>query len=286
MVKLEMTEKPKDKFKAVWLSHSSINDFLRCPRLYYLRALYKDKRNNHKMTVMTPALALGQIVHEVVDGLSELPSSDRFLISPVKKFETAWTKVEGEKGGFRSHDQEMEYKERGIKMLTNLENNPGPILQKAIKLKSDDGLPFYWFSEAENIILCGKVDWIEYLPDTDSIHIIDFKTGRKEEEESSLQLPIYLLLATNLQKRKIEKASYWYLDREDGLISSKLPDLKEVTDKIEKISSRVKLARQLNHFVCPTGGCRHCFPLERVLKGEAKLVGVSDYGQDIYILPS
>lgn len=276
--------RPKDKFKAVWLSHSSINDFLRCPRLYYLRVVYKDIRNGHKMTVMTPSLALGQIVHEVIEGLSTLPTEERLLVSPIKKFEAAWEKVAGGKGGFKSIEAEIEYRERGIRMLKNLEENPGPVLRKAIKIKSEDGLPYYWFSEDQNIILCGKVDWIEYLEDSDSIHIIDFKTGKHEEEVSSLQLPIYLLLATNLQKRKIDKASYWYLDKENGLVESKMPDIAEAEERVEKIAQRVKLARQLNHFVCATGTCRHCLPLERVLKGEGKLVGVSDYGQDIYIL--
>lgn len=285
-IKLNMgdTEKPRDKFKAVWLSHSSISDFLKCPRLYFLRNIYKDPRTGHKMTVMTPPLALGQIVHEIVEGLSILPSNERLEISPIKKFEIAWNKVKGEKGGFKTIEQEKEYKDRGITMLENLIDNPGPILKKAIKIKSESGLPNYWFSESENIILCGKIDWIEYLENSDSIHIIDFKTGKREEDESSLQLPIYLLLANNTQGRKVEKASYWYLDKEDGLKEVVLPSASESQEKVEKIALRIKLARQVNRFICKDSGCRNCLPLERVLKGEGKKVAISEYNQDIYIL--
>lgn len=276
---------PKDKFKAMWLSHSSIADFLKCPRLYYLRNVYKDPRNNHKITVMTPSLALGQIVHEIVESLSCLPLSERFLISPLDQFNEKWIKVFGEKGGFKNGDQEAEYKERGFKMIKNIIDNPGPVAEKAVKIKSESGLPYYWFSEEENIILCGKIDWIQYLPKSDSIHIIDFKTGRHEEDESSLQLPIYLLLASNTQKRKIKKASYWYLDKEDGLVEKKLPILKEAEEKVGKIAERIKLARKLNHFECPEKGCRYCYPMERVFKNhDVKKVAVSTYGQDIYIL--
>ena len=64
----------RDKFKAIWLSHSSIADYLKCPRLYFLRNVYKDPITNHKITVMNPHLALGQIVHEVVESLSILPT--------------------------------------------------------------------------------------------------------------------------------------------------------------------------------------------------------------------
>ena len=201
----------KDKFKALWLSHSSIGDYLKCPRLYFLRNVYKDPISGHKFTVMAPPLALGQAVHEVVESLSVLPTEERLKNSLQKKFEYAWKKVEGEKGGFKNREQELEYIDRGLKMLKNLEDNPGPILMKALKLKSEDGLPYYWFSEDENIILCGKIDWIEYLEANNSIHIIDFKTGRYVEDDTSLQLPIYLLLAKNLQTREISKSSYCYL---------------------------------------------------------------------------
>ena len=62
-----------DKYTALWVSHSSIADFLKCPRTYFLRHVYKDKRNGHKITVIKPALALGQTIHDVVDSLSNLP---------------------------------------------------------------------------------------------------------------------------------------------------------------------------------------------------------------------
>jgi len=273
-----------DKFKAVWLSHSSIGDYLKCPRLYYLRNIYKDLRTNHKFTVMTPPLALGQVVHEVVEGMSALPLEERLSISPLITFEQSWEKVSGEKGGFKDVIQEKDYKERGVRMLQKIIDNPGPILKKAVKIKTEDGLPYYWFSESDNIILCGKIDWMEYIELDDSVHIIDFKTGRHEEDEESLQLPIYLLLSKNLQKRVVSKASYWYLDTDTGLIEMKLPSIDESVERIGKVAARIKLARQLNHFECKEGSCRHCFPFERVLKGEGKLVGVSEYGQDIFVL--
>ncbi|MBU0569300.1 PD-(D/E)XK nuclease family protein [Patescibacteria group bacterium] len=280
-----MTDTPeKDKFKAVWVSHSSMGDFLKCPKLYFLRNVYKNPKNNHKMTVMTPPLALGQAVHEVVESLSILPVKERLSDSLAKKYDVVWKKVTGEKGGFKNHQQEMEYKERGLAMLKRVEDNPGPILNKAVKIRADGGLPYYWFSEDDDIILCGKIDWLEYLEKEDAIHIIDFKTGRKEEDASSLQLPIYLLLVANTQKRKVKKASYWYLGKEDGLVENELPNMDDAYESVYNVAKRIKLARQIRHFVCPDGGCRYCVPFERVLKGEGKLVGISEYGQDLYIL--
>lgn len=279
----KINEQKPDKFKAVWVSHSSIADFLRCPRTYYLRNVYKDPKTNHKITVMSPSLALGQAVHEVIESISYLPVEERMLIGLTKRFDVAWQKVSGDLGGFKDKNEEKEYKNRGLLMLERIQKNPGPIIRKAIKIKATNGLPYFWLSEEENIILCGKIDWLEYLPD-DSVHIIDFKTGKNDEDAESLQLPIYLLLATNTQKRLVSKASYWYLDRDDFMIEKTLPDFFSAKEEVLKIARRIKLARQMNHFKCPKDGCFACRPLEKVLKGEGRKVGISEYNQDIYIV--
>ena len=275
----------KDKYKAHWVSHSSISDFLNCPRAYYLRAVYKDPKTGHKITEMKPPLATGQIIHDVIDEISFLPQRERLLISPVKRLEKAWVKIGGKAGGFKSKEEETEYKNRAMNMLKRIEANPGPVAKKAVKLKADGGLPYFWLSEEDNIILCGKIDWIEYIEKDDSIHIIDFKTGKNEESESSLQFPIYLLLAANLQKRKVSKASYWYLDSMDDLVGVQVPDIEKSFTKVLEVAKRMKLGKQINYFKCPKDGCFFCKPLERIIAGEGELVGVSGYNQDIYILP-
>ncbi len=274
-----------DKYSAVWVSHSSISDFLKCPRAYYLRNVYKDPRTGHKMAIVTHPMALGQAVHEVIESLATLPVEERLKISLVKKLDPVWLKVTGKKGGFLNHETEIAYRDRAVQMLMNLQENPGPIMEKAIKIKSKMNLPNYWLDEGEGIILCGKIDWLEYREEDDSVHIIDFKTGKNEEREDSLQLPIYLLLATNTQSKKVSGASYWYLDKDEGPIEKKLPNMNESFEKVMTIARRIKLARQINHFKCPKGGCSTCRPYERILKGEGELVGVSDTRQDIYILP-
>jgi ATP-dependent helicase/DNAse subunit B len=272
-----------DKYAAVWVSHSSIGDYRRCPRAYYLNNVYKDPRSGHKITLMQPALALGQAVHEVIESLSELPVAKRLEQPLTQRLEQVWVKVAGKLGGFRNQAEETDYQERGRQMLRQVEAHPGPITQKAVKIPQE--LPFFWLSEDENIILCGKIDWLEYLPEDNSIHIIDFKTGKREESADSLQLPIYHLLVTNCQKRPVTKASYWYLDLHDKPKAVDLPDLTQARDQVLTLAKKMKLARTLNHFRCPHNGCRYCEPLEKIVKGEAELVGVNDFNQDIYILP-
>lgn len=275
-----------DKYTAVWVSHTSISDFLKCPRSYYLKNVYKDPKTNHKIQLMAPPLALGSAVHEVLESLSVLPTDKRFDEPLLEKFERAWKKVTGKQGGFLSADVEQKYRARGEAMLRRAQQNPGPLSRLAVKIKED--LPHYWLSEEDNIILCGKIDWLEYLPDSDSVHIIDFKTSKTEEDSSSLQLPIYHLLVHNCQRRNVEGASYWYLDLNDDLTPKELPDLVEAHDMILKVAREIKTARNLERYRCPHGdeGCYACRPMERILKGEGEFVGENEYRQDVYILPS
>lgn len=274
-----------DKFSAVWVSHTSIADFLSCPRAYFLKNLYKDPQTGRKIKLMSPSLALGYVVHEVIESLASLPIDKRFEEPLLSKFERVWTQVSGKKGGFPNPEIENQYKNRGVSMLARITKNPGPLSRLAVKIKMD--LPYYWLSEEDNIILCGKIDWLEYLPDTDSVHIIDFKTGKKDESHDSLQLPIYNLLVHGCQNRPVTRASYWYLDHNDSPTEVLLPDREECLEKVMRVSRQLKLARQFGRFNCESiTGCAYCKPYEAILNGEAEHVGVNNYNHDVYILDS
>lgn len=275
----------EDKYTATWVSHSSISDFLQCPRAYFLKHVYRDPKTGHKIKITSPPLALGQAVHEVLESLSTLPVEERFKDSLIEKFHTVWQKLSGKKGGFINEEVESQYKKQGEEMLNRVMKHPGPLKNLAVKIKMN--LPYYWLSKEDNIILCGKLDWLEYLPATDSVRIIDFKTSKSDEEEGSLQLPIYYLLATHCQAKRVSGASYWYIERNDELTDEKVPDLEKEQMHILEIAKKVKLARQLKVFKCPQKtGCYACRPYETILKGEATLVGIGNYKEDVYILDS
>jgi CRISPR/Cas system-associated exonuclease Cas4 (RecB family) len=272
-----------DKYSAVWVSHTSISDFLRCPRSYYLKNIYRDPKTNHKIKLISPPMALGQAVHEVLESLSILPVETRFDKSLVVKLADVWPKISGKLGGFSNLEVETQYRKRGEVMLEKVMSNPGPLKNLAVKIKMN--LPYFWLSEKDNIILCGKIDWLEFFPESESVKIIDFKTSKSEEDPQSLQLAIYYLLASHCQKYPVAGVSYWYLERNNEPIKQNLPDEAESEEKILAIAKKIKLARQLNHFKCPhQTGCSACKPLEAVLRGEAEFVGVNSYHDDIYIL--
>ena len=171
-------------------------------------------------------------------------------------------------------------------MIQRVKLHPGPILNKALRLHSPDELPpRYMVSRENNIMLCGKIDWLEYFPEDDTVHIIDFKTGTREEKEDSLQLPIYTLLVQNCQKRQIKKISYWYLERDNEPLERDLPDCDEALKRIMQIGLRIKKHRMEGKFVCERGGCYACRPLELIVDGKAKWIKTSGY-MDVYVIGS
>ena len=276
-----------DKYSAVWVSHSSMGDFLKCPRAYFLKNVYKDPKTGRKINIVSPALSLGLAVHEVVEGLQNFKAEERFERDLLSDLDASWSKLTGKRGGFKGGEEEAEYKKRAVDMIKRVIEHPGPLKNKTVKIKEGhNGMPPNFFiSEDENIILCGKIDWLEYVPEDDSVKILDFKTGKWDEDGESLQLPIYLLLAKTLQKRKISGASYWYLDRDDEPKSVALPEEDSAKARVLEVARKVKEARAKKEFSCPRGeaGCFACQPFEKILRGEAEFVGKGDY-QDLYII--
>lgn len=273
-----------DKFSALWVSHSAINEFRNCPRAYYIDYVYRDPRTGHRISLTAPSLALGSAVHEVLESLSVLPTAERFREPLLEKFTIAWAKVAGSKGGFPDAETEEVYRKRGEDMLRRVMAHPGPLQELAVKIKDD--LPHYWLSEEQGIILCGKIDWLEYNKTEDSVRILDFKTGNNEEKIDSLQLPIYYLLAHNCQTHKVTGARYWYLARDDMPVEQKLPSLETAEETVMKFAREIKLARSLERFKCPEGekGCKYCRKLEKIVRGEATFVGTDAYDRDVYAI--
>ena len=286
-----------DKYKSVWLSHSSINDFLSCNRLYYLKNVFKDPITKRKINITSPYLTLGIAVHKVIEDLKNIKSNEREIEikeNLLNNFKKEWNKYNLKKGGFKDKEDENKFFERGEEMIKKIVENPRELLNKIIPLSyfyTGDMIPNYYISEEENLILCGSIDWIEYLEKDNNIRIIDFKTGRNDEDNDSRQLPIYYLLLSNLQKLNnknkvynISEAAYWYLDHENKKENSlhnefqiikidegKIEDIKEAEKDIVKIGKEIKAFREGNDFKCNNEdisgeGCKHCRDFDRVYK--------------------
>lgn len=252
------------------------------------------------MSIVSPHMSLGIAVHNVLEELANYPAEERFKRDLRARFEEEWLKVSGEKGGFESKEQEEEFKMRGKEMINNVISDPKFLVNKRVKLPKEKMNPNFYLSEDDNIILNGQVDWIEYLDDG-TLHIVDFKTGKKEEADGSLQLPIYLLLCNKLRPQwKVSKASYWYLET-DKIVEKELPAPNTAYQDVLNVAVQVKQAREKGEFHCPRGdfdpetregGCICCRPYEKILlwkkgsldDGTVTSVGIGGFNQDMFVV--
>lgn len=266
---------------AVFISPSSLSDFEKCPKLYYYRYVYKTPDTGLKVQIINPALALGQAVHDTIERFIALEPLLRTKKALEDIFNTVWRGLSGEKGGFASPEEEKEYKNRGEVMLENFFKNDHFLT--SLKEKLPD---FLKANLGEDLILTGKLDWIE--KSGDSFHLVDFKTGKNEEKDDSMQLPIYVLLAGKILQTDDIKTSYWYLDQGTQLRDFSLPDMAEFAGKIKQKGLVIKKSRLTNSFSCPKWeSCWACRDMAAVIiNKKGKLVSVdSSRKQEIYILP-
>ncbi len=265
--------------KNLWISHSALSSFSRCPRQYYLEYLYRNPDTGRRIQIINPYLSLGSAVHETIEGLIDVPINKRKNISLTERFSKIFENYSGLEGGFISSKKEEEFKERGVRMVERVEKssfleNPSTGLDvdfPSINLIGDD------------IKLVGSIDWVEILPNGGA-HIIDFKTGNSKESNDSLQLPIYFILAKNNLSRKVEKVSYWYLEHDNHPSSREINDLDSYIEILKEKAKEIKESIDKNDFPCSyPGRCFSCGDYNKIFQGEADLVSVNNnHKKDVF----
>ncbi len=254
--------------RTLWISHSALSAFDRCPYLYYLEYIYRNPRTGRRIQIVNPYLSLGSAVHETIEGLSEYSPKERSRISLKERFEKIFESYKGVQGGFISERKEGEFKKRGLEMVERVEKSSfleRPSVATKSNLLSVDLM-------GENVKLVGSIDWIEELPEGEA-HIIDFKTGNNKERNGSLQLPIYSVLAKNNIPQKIKKVSYWYLQHDDHPVSQDIEEADNYLESLKEKASVIEKAVINDHFPCSyPGRCFACNDYEKIFQGEAELI--------------
>jgi len=252
---------------AIWISHSALEEFYRCPKSYFFRYIYTNS-NGMRITLADPNLTLGVLVDDTIkyyyQKKGQVGLQDLFWYLDFK-----WKIKTGKSGGFISSDQEQIYKEKGRRFLVNFYEN---IAKLNLNPEVPKFLEMSLFND-KDVRLCGSPDLIDTLPDG-SLHVIDFKTSEKEAEATTLQLPIYTLLIENVLGKKVSKTSYWYLNVHDRPVEVSLAP-KDYLEEIKFRTQPILLAREAKDFRCNRGadGCFKCSDYDYVKKGVAEIVG-------------
>ncbi|MDO8570868.1 MAG: PD-(D/E)XK nuclease family protein [Candidatus Daviesbacteria bacterium] len=268
---------------ALYLSHTTLNDFLNCPRAYYLKNIYRNPETGYKLQIASPYLSLGATVHDAIKWFLE-QGSKLFFNDIEGQYRNHWQKYRGKKGGFSSDEEEAIFGKRGLKMLQNFVENSSK-LEKLLPL-----INFPKYPLTENIILHGNMDFVGERKD-DSLHVLDFKTGTRDED-SPIQLYIYAILAENNYEKPVSKASFWYLDRDENPKEIVIDSLEHTIDWLKEKGLLMQKAIAENNWVCKNGPapdgaglCRDCKEYQAIIDGKGEFM-FSDYAfkKDIYFL--
>lgn len=263
---------------ALFISYTGLKDYSKCPRSFYLKNIYRDPKTGYKLQVASPYMTLGATIHDVIKWFLQMQGqvSKEQLI---QKYRNLWLKYRGKRGGFATREDEASFGKRGLKMLDNFFANT-KVLEP--NLKTDD---FLKFKIDETTFLNGRVDFLGQLPDG-SIHVLDFKTGSKDEEDP-LQLYIYAILAESNLQRKVSKISYWYLDRDASPKEAVLDSLEEKLEWLKKKAKEIKAVIEQASWVCIQDPklCKDCQAYQDIIDGKGEFQFSDDaFKKQVYYL--
>lgn len=275
-----MIIKPKTGYvkNPIYLSYTALKDFSKCPNTYFLKNIYKDPKTGHRIQLASPHLSLGASVHDAIKWYLDLKGqvTDKQVI---QKFRNLWLKYRGKRGGFESDEQEGDFGRRGLKMLDNFLKNA----QNLEKITHQ--LTFPKINLFDNVILIGNFDFIGEKEDG-TLHVLDFKTGANDEQET-LQLYIYAILAESNLGKKVSSAGFWYLDRDDLPRAIVLDSLEPKLEWLIEKGQELKQAIEQKGWICIKGDqlCRECAVYQAIVDGKGQFQ-FSDfrYKKDIYYL--
>lgn len=273
---------PKQKHEyikdALWISYTGLKDFLKCPRSYYLKNRYRDPKTGYRLQIASPYMTLGSLVHDAIKWyLQTGRTADKEAL--IKKFRNHWLKYRAKRGGFKTVEEEAEFGKRGLGMLEFF-------LENAASLEPNAPIyDFLRFKLDEKIVLNGKLDFLGQLPDG-SLHVLDFKTGTKDEQDP-IQLHTYAILAESYLQKEVSKISYWYLDRKSTPTEAVLDPLEEKLLWLKERALQIQEAVRENKWVCKEGEelCSECKSYQDVIDGKAEFQFSDDeFKKDIYFL--
>lgn len=281
-------------------SPSRLKLFIQCAQQYffaYVDPIYSKLKN--KLKKMPENIwkfnTLGKAVHNAITLFYYLPLEKRTEGNLLLQLRLTWQseampnkKLPLEKwGGFKSVDEERESYREAQEMLKNFykicETNPDIIFLPTNDFrKSIEDYKNLITNLSENYDISGKFDLV--IKSDDSLHIIDFKTSKKEDGDN-FQLRFYKVLAEEKFKIPVEKVSFYLLrigqKIDFDLSNISIRDIKnEILDKIEMIKSTVKFDPK------PSRLCKYCVfktfcPAKKEVEGIIKNTSGEDYLDDL-----
>jgi len=282
-------------------SPSKLDMFSKCPKSYhfcYLDPVYSPMKSELKKMPhnIWSFHTLGKAVHEAIVLFYHSPSKQRTkeqlkrYLEETWRSEVIWNKKWplGKWGGFEGLEEEKETYDQALLMLENFfqmaEVDPEiEYLPTKNFGRSFDDYKKLIIPLSDNFDISGKFDLIARNKDN-SLHVIDFKTGKKENGDL-FQLRFYKVLAEENFKKPVKKASFYFLKTGN----KKDFDLeKEERERIKKeiLEKIIQIKKTESFEPKPSKLCKFCLfkifcPEKEKIKEIIKDVKEEDYSDDL-----
>lgn len=223
--------------------------FATCPLQYkftyidYLAKEYKKAK---------PYLTMGAHVHNALHDFYEKTKPEERTWERLEELlRTRWRE---NRKGFTDKEDEKKWGMKALQMLKVYFHKNDV---KATPVMLED---YYDLDVDEDLKVLGRIDRADQ--DEEGLHVIDYKTGKVDEEDSAdLQLIVYAMIMANNAKVPVYKASYLYLQTNHW--QSINIDEQSYQDAVEKIKEQVEQIKQEKEFApCINKYCSSCDFLE------------------------
>jgi putative RecB family exonuclease len=191
---------------------------------------------------------MGDHVHAALkDFFSVTPTDERNITKLENLLREKWQR---NRKGFKDREDEKRWGQKAIKQLQWFVQNQDLSITP---FKVED---YHKVALTENITLIGRIDRIDQEAD-DSLHIIDYKTGKLPAEIDQIQLHIYALILSKELLLPVSKASYLYLE------PGKWHTIEPTTVDLEKARSYIidlvdKICAERAYPATPNEYCGNC----------------------------
>jgi len=266
------TMKPKE------VSPHKLSMFKHCPKQYHFEYLDPEMAKIKKIIKKKRApVEMGNFIHDTLTLFFKEPLKNRNWKTMVSILKGQWKGPRGKTYGFKTVEEERDYYEQALKMLSwfikNENTNPNifslPFSPPGNSFDDYIKIPF-----ADDLELGGKIDRLDMAPDG-TLEVIDYKTGKPEK--NFLQLLTYVFLAEKIYGKPVSKAENIYLKSMNHDAITPTDDLKkqarlEITETVDKIGKETVWTPFVSKL------CLYCDYLDYC---PAKSEVVKNYGEQI-----
>lgn len=260
MIPIESKQNKKnEKNKKRWLSPSSINAYLRCPRKFFYSQIEKrpSRLNIHLIRGIAVHGAIHQFYKHRLYHSGKMPFSE-FKKAVLNLFKDEWERKTRALRALNLTEEEIRFfYEDSKKMMINF-------IHDFIKAKGFNKDPpkmeKLLFSHAHKVL--GKID--AFYTGRDPPLIVDYKTCKSKEltEEYKRQLAIYALLYQETYQQ-LPLVAIHYLRFPDGLVVYRIsPEIiRKTKDLIRNIHKKTK-SKDIRDYPCVCGWCKTSFQIK------------------------